>query len=193
MRQSTVSARASLLCRASAVPLSLGGSPGAIWDPNNPPGGYNSSGPLVDLDTGINSTWQFNVGGMVQLPLGINTAANLYGRQGFPMIYFVDVNPNDGRTAPSIQIGPVTAYRLPNVILLDLHVERPFQIGSLITVSPELDCFNVANSHPVLSRDGRVGTYDLEANPVFQQNGNFNAAQSFVSSRVVRGGVRIAF
>ncbi len=86
----------------------------------------------------------------------------------------------------------MTAHRLSNVILLDLHVERPFQIGSLITVSPELDCFNVANSHPVPSRDGRVGTYDLEANPVFQQNGNFNAAQSFVSSRVVRGGVRIA-
>ena len=109
------------------------------------------------------------------------------------MIYFVDAIPHDGFPAPSIQIGPVTAYRLPNVILLDLHVERPFQIGSLITVSPELDCFNVANSHPVLSRDGRVGTYDSEANPVFQQNGNFNAAQSFVSSRVVRGGVRIAF
>ncbi len=50
--------------------------PGAIVDPNNLAGGINASGPVVEPIGAnyINSTWQFNVSGMVQLPLGIEAA-----------------------------------------------------------------------------------------------------------------------
>ena len=69
--------------------------PGAIVDPNNSRGGnqrQRSERRRCVLPFGtvwINSTWQFNVSGMVQLPLGINVAANLFGRQGFVLPYFV--------------------------------------------------------------------------------------------------------
>ena len=56
--------------------------PGAIVDPNNVVPGTNANGPLVDGT--VNATWQFNLSGMVQLPLGIAAGMNLFGRQGFP-------------------------------------------------------------------------------------------------------------
>ncbi len=155
-------------------------------------GGSNASGLVVEGN--INSTWQFNVSGMVQLPLGIETSANFYGRQGFPVLYFVSVFTNNSNNPlPNIQIGEVGAYRLPSVFVLDLHIERLFRIGSTVTVIPVLDCLNAANSHIVLQRDGSVGFYDAASAPAFGQNPNFNAPYELVSNRVFRGGVRIAF
>ena len=174
--------------------------PGAIVDPNNLAGGTNASGPVVEAvgdkfgTIFINAKWQFNVSGMVQLPLGVEAAANFFGRQGFPIVYFVQAFTHDAAdSAPLLQIGRVGAHRLPDVFLLDLHVEKPFRIGSTVTISPILDCFNVANSHTVLQRNGFVGAYDAEGTPAFQQNDNFNAPVEFLNGRAFRGGVRIAF
>ena len=92
---------------------------------------------------GANSTWQFNVSGMVQLPLGVEASANFYGRQGFPILYNVQAitgHPDDPIPNlfenPILQIGSVGAYRLPDVFLLDLHLEKAFRVGSTVTVSP---------------------------------------------------------
>jgi len=52
--------------------------------------GSNANGPVVD--GGINATWQFNVSGAVQLPLGIRAGLNLFGRQGFPVPYWIKVD-----------------------------------------------------------------------------------------------------
>jgi hypothetical protein len=165
---------------------------GAIVNPNNEVPGTNATGPVVDGV--INSTWQFNVSGMVQLPWGIEVAANFFGRQGFPIPYSVEVVTHDTRDSrPSLQIGQVTAYRLPDVFELDVHVERPFRIGSTVTISPAFDCFNMLNSHTVLQRSGRVGSYDAEGDPAFTQDPSFNAAGEVLSSRAFRGGVRISF
>jgi hypothetical protein len=176
--------------------------PGAIIDPNNATGGVNASGPAVD-STGINSNWQFNVSGLVQLPFGIDASANFFGRQGFPVLYNVQVITGDAITNffedPFIQIGSVGAHRLPDIFLLDLHVEKAFRVGSAVTVSPMVDCFNVANSHTVLQRDGFVGTYDANATPAFtlatdsEGKATFSQAVQFLNSRVFRGGVRVAF
>ena len=174
--------------------------PGAIVDPNNWAGGSNASGPVVQPAGNkfgtvyINAKWQFNVSGMVQLPLGIETSANFYGRQGFPVVYSVTEFTHDIRfSQPFTQIGQVGAYRLPSAFLLALHVEKLFRIGSAVTISPMVDCFNVANSHTVLQRDGFVGAYDATTTPTFVQNPNFNAPAELLSNRVFRGGVRVAF
>ena len=142
----------------------------------------------------INSKWQFNVSGTVQLPLGIQAGANFFGRQGFPVIYSIQAITHDTRgNMPSIQIGQVGAYRLPDVFELDLKVEKAFRLGPSIMVSPTIDCFNVANSHTVLQRDGFVGTYDLKRSTAFRQQGNFNEPIELLSSRAFRGGVRLSF
>ncbi|MEP6995410.1 MAG: TonB-dependent receptor [Acidobacteriota bacterium] len=167
--------------------------PGAILNPNNMTGGTNASGPVVDGS--VNSKWQFNISGLVQLPFGIGASANLFGRQGFPVLYNVQVITNDFNlfADPHIQIGAVGAYRLPAVYLLDLHVQKLFRIGTAVTISPVLDCFNVANSHTVLRREGFVGSYDATQEQAFNPNRGFNAPGELLSKRVFRGGARIAF
>jgi hypothetical protein len=171
--------------------------PGAIVDPNNMAGGSNASGPVVE-QTGdkygpifINAKWQFNVSGMVQLPLGVEAAANLFGRQGYPMVYAVQAFTHDAADSqPFLQIGQVAAYRLPNVFVLDLHLERSFAIGPAIAISPMLDCFNAANSRTVLQRYGLVGSYNAGE---FTPDKSFNNPIERLNSRVFRGGARIAF
>jgi len=167
---------------------------GAIVDPNNLVGGTNRSG-LVASDAGINAQWQFNVGAAVEVPPGFLVAGNLYGRQGFPLLYGVDVTTYDLNplSSPSLQIGPVGAYRLPSVVLLDLHVERPIAMGSAVTVTPMIDCFNVANSHTILGRDGNAGAYDATMTPAFTPNPSFDAPSEQLSDRLFRLGVRVTF
>ena len=180
--------------------------PGAIVNPNNETPGTNANGPVVDSgDIGsggggsiINATWQFNVSGTVELPLGIQAGLNLFGRQGFPTPYFVEaVTKTQIDNRPSIQIGQATDYRTPNVYVLDLQLSKVFMIGSRVAVSPVVSCFNVLNSHTVLARDGFVGTYDSNQSPAFFPNtgdeGSFNVAFEFLSGRTLRGGVRISF
>jgi hypothetical protein len=178
--------------------------PGAIVNPNNLRGGTNASGAVVEpagrifANSGafINSKWQFNVSGTVQLPLQITAAANVFGRQGFPVAYFVRAITTDsrGRDTIPLQIGQVDAYRNPDVFELDLHVERLFRIGSAFTITPSLDCFNVANRHTVLQRIGFVGTYDATgATPSFKQESTFNEPVERLSDRTFRAGLRISF
>jgi hypothetical protein len=182
--------------------------PGAIVDPNNETPGTNANGPVVDsgsVGNGfgggsiINATWQFNVSGMVELPLGIQAGLNLFGRQGFPTPYWVEAVPTGDTTfsRPAIQIGQATDYRTPNVYVLDLQLSKVFMIGSWVAVSPVVACFNILNSHTVLAREGRVGTYDSSQTPAFFPNtgdgGTFNTPIETLSGRTIRGGVRISF
>jgi hypothetical protein len=178
--------------------------PGAIVDPNNETPGTNASGPFVDGGSPgngnggssiVNATWQFNVGGMVELPLGIQAGLNLFGRQGFPIPYFVEVATNDKwLNPPDIQIGQATDYRLPNVYVLDLQLSKTFLIGGTVAVAPVIACFNVLNSQTVLARNGGVGTYDPRNSPAFTPDTDqFNRVFETLSGRTIRGGVRISF
>jgi hypothetical protein len=131
---------------------------------------------------------------MVELPFGLEAGANFFGRQGFPVVYFVRTATNDTRgSVLGIQIGPTTAYRLSPVFQLDLHLEKAIRIGSAVTIRPILDCFNVVNSQTVLERDGLVGSYDANRATPFRQNGSFDQPSELLSSRVLRGGLRISF
>lgn len=176
--------------------------PGAIVDPNNVSPGSNANGPVVESggvgngfgDTIINATWQFNVSGMVELPLGIQAGVSLFGRQGFPTPYYVEAATHDDYfTQPALQIGQATDYRTPNVYVLDLQLSKTFLIGSRVAVSPVVDCFNVLNSHTVLARNGRVGSYDATQTPAFAPADDFNAVVETLPGRTVRFGVRVAF
>ncbi len=178
--------------------------PGAIVNPNNLRGGTNASGAVVEpageffgnSGSFINAKWQFNVSGTLQLPLDITAAANFFGRQGFPTVYFVRAVLDDarGRQRIPLQIGQVSAYRNPDVYQLDLHVEKPFRIGKVFTITPSLDCFNVTNSHTVLQRIGFVGTYDATGDaPSFEEVDNFNEPAERLSDRTFRAGMRISF
>ena len=146
------------------------------------------------MEGNINATWQFNVSGAAQLPLAIQAGVNFFGRQGFPILYSVSVDTNDTRVSqPKLQIGSATGYRTPNVYQVDLQLSRDFVIASKVTVTPIFACFNLLNSHTVLARDGYVGYFNAEASPAFDPNPGFNTVTDSVSSRTLRGGIRLSF
>jgi hypothetical protein len=166
--------------------------PDAIVNPNNEPPGTNASGPGVE--GGMNAIWQFNVSGMVELPLGIAAGVNFFGRQGFPILYYVDAFTDDPAVfVYPIQIGSATDYRNPNVYQLDLQLSKPFRIGSAVTVIPQIDCFNLLGSRTVLARSGFVGTYNATLDPALDPSGGFNEVIEELSPRTFRGGVRVTF
>jgi hypothetical protein len=167
--------------------------PAGIVNPNNEVPGTNATGPVVEGN--INATWQFNVSGTVVLPLDIQAGVNLFGRQGFPILYSVEVATHDTfESYPLLQIGSATAYRTPNVYVLDLQLSRDFRFGPRLTVTPTVAFFNLLDSHTVLAREGFVGWYDTEDPEVFRPNvESFNTVASQLGSRTIRGGVRIFF
>ena len=148
--------------------------PGAIVDPNNFAGeatpaertpAMHSPASAPSGSTRIGSS----TSAARALPLGITVAANFFGRQGFVQPYFVNVQTHDTReSVPWHPDRQVDSYRLPDVYQLDLHVEKLLRIGSRVTVTPLLDCFNAVNSHTVLGRDGRVGGWDHGAEEPFE-------------------------
>jgi hypothetical protein len=130
----------------------------------------------------------------VELPLGIAAGVNLFGRQGFPILYYVDAVTDDLAVfSYSIQIGSATRYRNPSVYQLDLQLSKPFRLGSAVLVIPQFDCFNLLDSHTVLQRSGFVGSYDATRSPAYDPCCGFNEVVETLSKRVFRGGVRITF
>jgi hypothetical protein len=166
---------------------------GGIVDPNNFVPGVNATGPAVAGD--IHATWQFDVAGVVVLPLGIQAGVNLFGRQGYPILYSVDAVANDDTRGAvvNLQIGSATDYRTPAVCQLDLQLSRDFRIGRYFVVTPTIAFFNLLDSHTILGREGFAGTYDAQQLPVFLPNESFNTVSENLGPRTIRGGVRVAF
>lgn len=132
----------------------------------------------------LNARWQFNVGGLYQLPLGFNIAANFYGRQGYPFVNWVRADAGDGLGTRLVIIGNVADRRLANVYEADLRLEKMITVSPL-NVALSIDVFNVANSATVLQRQGQVQS---PTNP-----GTNGQMQEIQSPRVVRAGARISF
>jgi hypothetical protein len=128
----------------------------------------------------INSTWQFNVGGLYQLPLGFNIAGNLYGREGYPFIRFHRIDPGDGLGTRDVVIGKMDDERYDNVYNLDLRLEKILNLAPL-QIALSADVFNVLNENTVLQRNGRVN------------QATFNQIREIQSPRVVRVGARLSF
>ncbi len=128
----------------------------------------------------LNSKWQFNVSGLYQLPLGFDIAANIFGRQGYPNVNWINTNPGDGLGTRSIIDGKLDSQRNPNVYDIDLRFDKNIQVNPLtITLSAEV--FNVTNQGTVLQRQGRE---DLSS---------YNQILEIQAPRVLRLGARISF
>ena len=82
----------------------------------------------------MNARWQFNANGVYIAPYGIELAANVFGRQGYPMPLF-----RPGSTAAlgsdstlNVLVSPTIDYiRYDNVWDTDLRVARDFKFGAV--------------------------------------------------------------
>jgi hypothetical protein len=131
----------------------------------------------------MNARWQFNANGVYIAPYGIELAANVFGRQGYPEPLF-----RPGSTAAlgsdsslNVLVSPTIDYvRYPNVWDTDLRVARDFKVSSL-RIRGMIDIFNLFNDNTALVRNGNITatTYGQLA-----QN---------LSPRIARIGVQIGF
>jgi hypothetical protein len=133
----------------------------------------------------INSRWSYGLTGLYQIapdrPWGFNVAANLNGREGYPLRYvgrafrieLGEERPFDVPVTPDIN-----AYRYPDVHLLDVRVEKELRFDRAgVTVG--LDVFNVTNESYVLQRQGILSRV------------NSDFVTEVLSPRIYRLGVRL--
>jgi len=153
-------------------------------------GGANNSGSFSNVY--INSKWAFNVSGLYQLPLNFNVAANLYGRQGYPLPYYAQVNPGDGLGTRSVLIGNPDDHRNANLYELDMRLEKVVPLFQKADLTLSLDVFNVLNSNTVLQKqitglavcdNADVCTGSATANEIFE----------IQAPRTLRFGARLSF
>src|SRR5262249_18533206 len=71
----------------------------------------------------LTSKWQFNVVGMSQLPLGFNVAGNVYGRQGYPILWFRRVSGSTDGFRRDVVVTTADDQRYKNVYEVDLRLE----------------------------------------------------------------------
>ena len=137
----------------------------------------------------INSEWSYSLNGLYQVaperPWGFNLAANLTGRQGYPLRYAQRIGRETIVDAAGLGIdvpadADPDAFRYPDVHLLDLRVEKEFSLSDFgLTLG--VDVFNALNESYVLQRQGLLkgnkGDHVLE----------------ILSPRVFRLGARLSF
>jgi Carboxypeptidase regulatory-like domain/TonB-dependent Receptor Plug Domain len=148
---------------------------GACVDPNNKL--YNSgedSVPTACADGGIvapnagggsgsfgnvnlQARWQFNVSGAYQLPLGFTVAGNFYGREGYPIAYWIsDTAVRDGGSRVYPTNIDINNYRYSWAHQLDLRLDKNIPITSTISATLAVDMFNVFNDITVTQRNSRL-------------------------------------
>ncbi len=129
----------------------------------------------------LNSKWQFNVVGMYQLPLGFNVAANLYGRQGYPLNWFRNSSGPNDKLVRSVEVVATDTQRYKNVYEFDLRAEKVMNITASSTLTVSVDLFNATNENTVLQRFNRLA------------RSNTNNIKEIQSPRIWRFGARLAF
>jgi hypothetical protein len=137
----------------------------------------------------INSKWSYSLNGMYQVApsrkWGFNIAANLTGREGYPIRYGRRIFRDTIADTPGLGIVvPVTSdvdrFRYADIHTLDLRVDKDFHFSALgMTLSAEL--FNALNESYVLQRQGVLG------------GNKADHVQEVLSPRVLRLGARLSF
>lgn len=127
----------------------------------------------------VNAKWQFNANAMYVAPLGIETSANVFGRQGYPFPMFRQQTLG-GESLPVHVTPTIDYFRYPNVWDTDVRVARAFKLQ---TVSLRVigDLFNVFNANTVLVRNNNI------------LSTSFNQIAQNLSPRIFRIGVEVGF
>ncbi len=161
-------------------------------------GGLTNSGPKGDVF--INSNWSYDLSALYEVASdkawGFNVAANLNGREGYPVPYNVAVDPGDPIGARNVlAVSDVENFRVDDILMLNLRLEKEITFGDFgLTLS--LDGFNLTNESFALQRDSALAAQmiDLETGDVTavgSSSGDF--VREVVNPRIFRLGARLSF
>ncbi len=120
---------------------------------------------------GITRSWTnafilplFRAGEVAQVsPL---VAANLYGREGYPLLYLRTVSGRDGIVRDIVVVEEVTQFRHPDIFIADLRLEKEFRTTGNTSLTFSLDGFNLFNNGEVL-RDAAIKHQGIALLPTF--------------------------
>ena len=142
-----------------------------------------STGSGAKTDVLIQSSWSWNLNGMYQIapdkPWGFNVAANLYGREGYPLPYFNTVTGSDGRTRDIQVTGAQDSFRVDDIFTADARLEKEFAASGNVGFTFSIDVFNLFDESTELQRARQL------------DSGNPDYLRETLSPRVWRLGVRL--
>ncbi|NJL28660.1 MAG: TonB-dependent receptor [Thermoanaerobaculia bacterium] len=113
-------------------------------------------------DVWLQSTWTWNLNGMYQVapdkPWGFNVAANLYGREGYPLPYFAQLTGVDGITRQAAVTSELDSFRTDDLFNVDLRLEKEFRANQNMSVTFSIDAFNIFNEASVQQRETGINS-----------------------------------
>jgi hypothetical protein len=143
--------------------------------------GFRSTGSGAKDSVFLSSKWQFYLNAMYQLPMGFNVAGAFFGRQGYPINWFLrDFDSTDGEQR-DLAVTNLDDVRYDNVYDLDLRLEKVIPITQSANLTISADVFNVTNEDTILQRFNRLN------------RSNTGQIKEIQSPRVWRFGLRLAF
>ncbi|HEV8237766.1 MAG TPA: hypothetical protein VGS57_00185, partial [Thermoanaerobaculia bacterium] len=136
----------------------------------------------------INSKWSYSINGLYQVapdrPWGFNVAANLNGREGYPLPYFrrsPQELASENFSQDNVQVtSDPDEFRLDDIHMVDARVEKEFSFSDF-ALTLGVDVFNVFNESYVLQRNHRLA-----------QTTSDNVRE-ITSPRIYRLGARFSF
>ncbi len=135
-------------------------------------------------DVFINSGWSFNVTGSVDVahgrPWSFLVAANVAGRQGYPIPYAVRIFGSDGLQRWVQATGRGDDFRAPDLYTADLRLEKDFTRGET-KLAASLEVFNLFDTRVVLQRSRQLNS------------ASGSRVLETMSHRAFRAGVRVTF
>ncbi len=127
----------------------------------------------------LNAKWQVNLNGMYVAPYGIELAANVFGRQGYPFPIYQQTTL--GKDSLTVLVTPqIDTFRYPNVWDTDARIAREFKYQS-VSIRFMADVFNLFNANTALIRVNSITA------------SNSNALTQNVTPRILRLGATIRF
>ncbi|HWM91983.1 MAG TPA: TonB-dependent receptor [Thermoanaerobaculia bacterium] len=132
----------------------------------------------------INSNWSYSMNGLYQVapdrPWGFNLAANVTGREGYPIPYYRRVGRAGFPGQVSVQVTESDEIRNEDIHVLDARVEKEFTFSDFgLTLG--VDIFNALNENFVLQRRHQLAL------------GASNNVTEILSPRIFRIGARLSF
>ncbi|PYR93219.1 MAG: hypothetical protein DMF84_09485 [Acidobacteria bacterium] len=131
-------------------------------------------------DIFIHSKWQINANGLYEAPWGVNLAANLFGRQGYPFPVYRNAALGVDGTRRVLVSPELDTFRLDNLWDLDVRASKVFRLDRM-NIEGIADLFNVMNANTELVRNRNAGST------------TFNQLVQNLSPRILRFGVRVTF
>jgi hypothetical protein len=162
---------------------------GGLLAPNA--GGGSGAFGFVNLQ----SKWQFNVSGAYQLPLGFTVAGNFYGREGYPIAYYVVDNGSQDGISRRSYVTPISQERYSWAHQLDLRLDKNIPITSTVSATIAVDMFNVFNDITVTQRNAQLAGKPYIGNAATNAS-KVNGTQTIFETqapRILRFSGRISF